>query len=188
MAARLEKYFPTLYRSHGLAAHDEWTLDSPRLSRSPPLRMYSSASWIMGFTPPPSLWPVAGTLMVEPTESESKYELDRFCDAMTLHPRREDCHRIRRGRPPKNNLPQELSSLPPTRSPATGTVPTRANRRPSRQRVCSNTNSGPTSVAWTTSSATATPCVRASAWKTLPRKLGHQTPRRFLIPQRGNGN
>jgi glycine dehydrogenase len=35
-----------------------------------------------GFHAPTLSWPVAGTLMVEPTESESKYELDRFCDAM----------------------------------------------------------------------------------------------------------
>ena len=41
-----------------------------------------------GFHAPTMSFPVAGTLMVEPTESESKAELDRFCDAMIAHPRR----------------------------------------------------------------------------------------------------
>jgi glycine dehydrogenase len=80
ISKRLENYFPTLYRSHGLVAH-ECILD---------LRGFHAATaedvakrlMDYGFHAPTLSWPVAGTLMVEPTESESKYELDRFCDAM----------------------------------------------------------------------------------------------------------
>jgi glycine dehydrogenase len=81
IAKRLENYFPTLYRGHGdLVAH-ECILD---------LRQFESvtaedvAKRLMdyGFHAPTLSWPVAGTFMVEPTESESKVELDRFCDAM----------------------------------------------------------------------------------------------------------
>jgi glycine dehydrogenase len=81
IAKRLENYFLTLYRGHGdLVAH-ECILD---------LRQFESvtaedvAKRLMdyGFHAPTLSWPVAGTFMVEPTESESKAELDRFCDAM----------------------------------------------------------------------------------------------------------
>ncbi len=80
ISKRLENYFPTLYRRNHLVAH-ECILD---------LRAFTSvtaedvAKRLMdyGFHAPTLSWPVAGTLMVEPTESESKYELDRFCDAM----------------------------------------------------------------------------------------------------------
>jgi glycine dehydrogenase len=80
IAARLEKYFPTLYRSNGLVAH-ECILDLRAFHKS---TAEDVAKRLMdyGFHAPTLSWPVAGTLMVEPTESESKYELDRFCDAM----------------------------------------------------------------------------------------------------------
>jgi glycine dehydrogenase len=80
IAARLEKYFPTLYRSNGLVAH-ECILDLRAFHKT---TAEDVAKRLMdyGFHAPTLSWPVAGTLMVEPTESESKYELDRFCDAM----------------------------------------------------------------------------------------------------------
>src|SRR5438552_12089663 len=83
MVRRLEKHFPVLYKGHGgLVAH-ECILD---------LRQYKSvtvedvAKRLMdyGFHAPTVSWPVPGTLMVEPTESESLAELDRFCEAMIL--------------------------------------------------------------------------------------------------------
>jgi glycine dehydrogenase len=81
IAKRLENYFPTLYRGHGNLVAHECILD---------LRQFKNATaedvakrlMDYGFHAPTLSWPVAGTLMVEPTESESKYELDRFCDAM----------------------------------------------------------------------------------------------------------
>jgi glycine dehydrogenase len=81
IAKRLENYFPTLYRGQGgLVAH-ECILD---LRRFKSVTAEDVAKRLMdyGFHAPTLSWPVAGTLMVEPTESESKAELDRFCDAM----------------------------------------------------------------------------------------------------------
>ncbi len=56
-----------------------------------------------GFHAPTMSWPVAGTLMVEPTESESKAELDRFCDAMIAI--REEVRAIEEGKADKENNP-----------------------------------------------------------------------------------
>jgi len=80
VSKRLENYFPTLYRNQGLVAH-ECILD---LRSFHAVTAEDVAKRLMdyGFHAPTLSFPVAGTLMVEPTESESKYELDRFCDAM----------------------------------------------------------------------------------------------------------
>ncbi len=80
ISKRLENYFPTLYRSHGLVAH-ECILDL-RGFHATTAEDVAKRLMDYGFHAPTLSWPVAGTLMVEPTESESKYELDRFCDAM----------------------------------------------------------------------------------------------------------
>jgi glycine dehydrogenase len=80
ISKRLEKYFPTLYRSNGLVAH-ECILDL-RAFHSVTAEDVAKRLMDYGFHAPTLSWPVPGTLMVEPTESESKYELDRFCDAM----------------------------------------------------------------------------------------------------------
>ncbi len=80
ISKRLENHFPTLYRRNGLVAH-ECILDLRAFHQ---VTAEDVAKRLMdyGFHAPTLSWPVAGTLMVEPTESESKYELDRFCDAM----------------------------------------------------------------------------------------------------------
>jgi len=80
IAKRLEPYFPTLYRRQGLVAH-ECILDL-RAFKATTAEDVAKRLMDYGFHAPTLSWPVAGTLMVEPTESESKYELDRFCDAM----------------------------------------------------------------------------------------------------------
>jgi glycine dehydrogenase len=80
VSKRLENHFPTLYRNHGLVAH-ECILDL-RAFHSVTAEDVAKRLMDYGFHAPTLSWPVAGTLMVEPTESESKYELDRFCDAM----------------------------------------------------------------------------------------------------------
>jgi glycine dehydrogenase len=80
ISKRLENYFPTLYRSHGLVAH-ECILDL-RAFKATTAEDVAKRLMDYGFHAPTLSWPVAGTLMVEPTESESKFELDRFCDAM----------------------------------------------------------------------------------------------------------
>jgi glycine dehydrogenase len=80
VAKRLEHHFPTLYRNHGLVAH-ECILDL-RAFHNVTAEDVAKRLMDYSFHAPTLSWPVAGTLMVEPTESESKYELDRFCDAM----------------------------------------------------------------------------------------------------------
>jgi glycine dehydrogenase len=81
IARRLEKYFPVLYRGkNGLVAH-ECILDL-RSFKSVTVEDVAKRLMDYGFHAPTISWPVAGTMMVEPTESESKAELDRFCDAL----------------------------------------------------------------------------------------------------------
>jgi glycine dehydrogenase len=80
ISKRLEKYFPTLYRRSGLVAH-ECILDL-RAFKATTAEDVAKRLMDYGFHAPTLSWPVAGTLMVEPTESESLYELDRFCDAL----------------------------------------------------------------------------------------------------------
>jgi len=81
IAKQLENYFPTLYRGHGdLVAH-ECILDL-RQFKSVTVEDVAKRLMDYGLHAPTISWPVPGTMMVEPTESESKFELDRFCDAM----------------------------------------------------------------------------------------------------------
>ncbi len=84
IAKRLEGHYDLLYSgAHGLIAH-ECILDMRPFKQSAGIEVEDIAKRIIdfGFHPPTVSFPVAGTLMVEPTESESKEELDRFCDAM----------------------------------------------------------------------------------------------------------
>ena len=81
IAARLEPFFPVLYKGKNNRVAHECILDLRQFSK---VTAEDVAKRLMdyGFHAPTLSWPVAGTLMVEPTESESKQELDRFCDAM----------------------------------------------------------------------------------------------------------
>jgi glycine dehydrogenase len=84
LKARLEKYYPVLYtRENGRVAH-ELIFDLRPLKQASKIDETDVAKRLMdyGFHAPTVSFPVAGTLMVEPTESEAKDELDRFCDAM----------------------------------------------------------------------------------------------------------
>ena len=84
VARRLAPWFPTLYRGdQGLVAH-ECIVDCRQFRDSAGIEVDDIAKRLMdyGFHAPTMSWPVSGTLMVEPTESESRAELDRFCDAM----------------------------------------------------------------------------------------------------------
>jgi glycine dehydrogenase len=84
MARRLEEHYPVLYRGkNGMVAH-ECILDLRPLKGSSGVEVEDVAKRLMdyGYHAPTVSFPVAGTLMIEPTESESKDELDRFCDAM----------------------------------------------------------------------------------------------------------
>ena len=84
MAKRLEKHYPILFMgAHGRVAH-EFVLDARQFQQSAGVTVEDIAKRLMdyGFHAPTMSWPVPGTLMVEPTESEPRGELDRFCDAM----------------------------------------------------------------------------------------------------------
>jgi glycine dehydrogenase len=83
IAKRLDRYFPVLFKGkRGLVAH-ECILDL-RQWKGAGVEVEDVAKRLMdyGFHAPTVSFPVAGTMMVEPTESESKAEIDRFCDAM----------------------------------------------------------------------------------------------------------
>ncbi|MEI8701226.1 aminomethyl-transferring glycine dehydrogenase [Mesorhizobium sp. ISC15] len=84
VATRLAPHFPLLYKGrHDRIAH-ECILDTRVLKESSGISVDDIAKRLIdyGFHAPTMSFPVAGTLMVEPTESEPKQELDRFCDAM----------------------------------------------------------------------------------------------------------
>ncbi|MBW4464482.1 MAG: aminomethyl-transferring glycine dehydrogenase [Pegethrix bostrychoides GSE-TBD4-15B] len=105
IAKRLEGHYPVLYKGEsGLVAH-ECILDLRQFKKSAGIEVDDIAKRLIdyGFHPPTVSWPVAGTIMVEPTESESKAELDRFCDAMIAI--RQEIAAIESGEAdPQNNL------------------------------------------------------------------------------------
>src|SRR5581483_2799283 len=83
IAKRLEPYFPVLFKGkRGLVAHE--CIVDLRHWKNAGIEVEDVAKRLMdyGFHAPTVSWPVAGTMMIEPTESEPKQELDRFCDAM----------------------------------------------------------------------------------------------------------
>ena len=84
IAHRLEEHYPVLYRgANGTVAH-ECIIDPRPLRQGGGIEVEDIAKRLMdyGFHAPTVSFPVAGTMMIEPTESESKPELDRFCEAM----------------------------------------------------------------------------------------------------------
>eukprot|EP00882_Tetradesmus_deserticola_P010583 GHRQ01011179.1.p1 GENE.GHRQ01011179.1~~GHRQ01011179.1.p1 ORF type:complete len:247 (+),score=114.36 GHRQ01011179.1:103-741(+) len=84
MAKVLGQHYPVLYTGpNGTCAH-EFILDVRPLEGSAGVKAEDIAKRLMdyGYHAPTMSWPVPGTLMIEPTESESKAELDRFCEAM----------------------------------------------------------------------------------------------------------
>ncbi|QGN57334.1 aminomethyl-transferring glycine dehydrogenase [Nostocoides sp. HKS02] len=84
VATRLREHYPVLYSGHdGVVAH-ECILDLRELTKRSGITVDDVAKRLIdyGFHAPTMSFPVAGTLMVEPTESEDRYEIDRFCDAM----------------------------------------------------------------------------------------------------------
>ncbi|UTW09088.1 aminomethyl-transferring glycine dehydrogenase [Pseudomonas benzenivorans] len=97
IARRLEEHYPVLYSGEGgLVAH-ECILDIRPIKETSGISVDDVAKRLIdfGFHAPTMSFPVAGTLMIEPTESESKEELDRFCDAMIAI--REEIRAVERG-------------------------------------------------------------------------------------------
>ena len=84
IAMRLQHHYPILYKGKsGMVAH-ECIIDCRGFAATSGVQVEDIAKRLQdyGFHAPTMSWPVAGTLMIEPTESESKAEMDRFCDAM----------------------------------------------------------------------------------------------------------
>jgi glycine dehydrogenase len=105
VAKRLEEHYPVLYRgSSGTVAH-ECIVDTRGLRGPAGVEVEDIAKRLMdyGFHAPTVSFPVAGTLMIEPTESEPKEELDRFCEAMIAI--REEIREIELGILPRDDNP-----------------------------------------------------------------------------------
>jgi glycine dehydrogenase len=105
MAKRLEKDFHILYRGkNGLNAH-EFIVDCRSFKTASNITNEDIAKRLIdyGFHAPTMSWPIPGTLMIEPTESESKSELDRFCDSMISI--RKEIDSIESGDLPKEDNP-----------------------------------------------------------------------------------
>ena len=118
IARRLEEHYPVLYSgSNGLVAH-ECILDLRPLKDSSGISVDDVAKRLIdfGFHAPTMSFPVAGTLMIEPTESESKHELDRFCDAMIRI--REEIRAVENGTLDKEDNP--LKNAPHTAAEMVG--------------------------------------------------------------------
>jgi len=120
VAARLSGHYEVLYRgTHGLVAH-ECILDTRPLKTSAGVEVDDIAKRLMdyGFHAPTMSWPVVGTLMVEPTESEPLVELDRFVDAMIRI--RDEARAVERGEASRENNP--LKGAPHTADMVTSAV------------------------------------------------------------------
>jgi glycine dehydrogenase len=105
MAKRLEGHYDILFtNAHGRCAH-EFIVDCREFDRTAGIKIDDIAKRLIdfGFHAPTMSWPVAGTLMIEPTESESKAELDRFCDAMIAI--RDEIRAIEEGRADREDNP-----------------------------------------------------------------------------------
>ncbi|XP_074643600.1 glycine dehydrogenase (decarboxylating), mitochondrial-like [Tubulanus polymorphus] len=104
MSRRLDGYYKTLFRNaNGFCAH-EFIIDCRDFKKTANVEAADIAKRLQdyGFHAPTMSWPVAGALMVEPTESESKDELDRYCDALIAI--RKEVQDIEEGKmDPKNN-------------------------------------------------------------------------------------
>ncbi|MET7752133.1 aminomethyl-transferring glycine dehydrogenase [Micromonospora sp. NPDC005367] len=118
VAARLRNHYPVLYSGNkGLVAH-ECILDLRPLTKATGVSVDDVAKRLIdyGFHAPTMSFPVAGTLMVEPTESEDLGELDRFCDAMIAI--RAEIDKVGAGEWPAGDNP--LSNAPHTAAMVTG--------------------------------------------------------------------
>ncbi|MQT41825.1 MULTISPECIES: aminomethyl-transferring glycine dehydrogenase [unclassified Pseudomonas] len=118
IARRLEEHYPVLYSgANGLVAH-ECILDLRPLKETSGISVDDVAKRLIdfGFHAPTMSFPVAGTLMIEPTESESKQELDRFCEAMIRI--REEIRAVENGTLDKDDNP--LKNAPHTAAEIVG--------------------------------------------------------------------
>jgi glycine dehydrogenase len=130
IAKRLEGAYDVLYKGAGGRVAHECIIDIRPLTQTAGVTVDDIAKRLIdnGFHAPTMSWPVAGTLMIEPTESETKAEIDRFCNAMLSI--REEVRAIADGRIDKTNNP--LKNAPHTVEDLVGEW----NRPYSREAAC----------------------------------------------------
>jgi glycine dehydrogenase len=105
MAKRLAGHFDVLYTGRNARVAHEFIIDCRPFAKSAGITVEDIAKRLMdyGFHAPTMSWPVASTLMIEPTESESRAELDRFCDALIAI--RQEIRDVEEGRLPGSDNP-----------------------------------------------------------------------------------
>ena len=163
--------------SNGRVAH-ELILDCRGFKKTAGIEAEDIAKRLMdyGFHAPTMSFPVPGTLMVEPTESEGKAELDRFCEAMIAIRAGDRGDRERRDGPREQPAQERAAHGGGGHRRPSGTTRTRASRRRSRRRGCACTSTGRRWRASTTRTATATSSARARRWTRTAD--GHRRPLR----------
>ena len=170
ISKRLENYFPTLYKNHGLVAH-ECILDL-RGFHATTAEDVAKRLMDYGFHAP--TLSLAGRRHAHGGTDRKRIEIRTgpFLRRDDRHPRGND----RRGNRLDGREKQSAQKRPahggPNRQRQLESSLHRANRRRFRRRICTTTNSGRTSAAWTTSSATATRFAPARAWRPMPRDAG----------------
>ena len=122
VAKRLEDHYPVVYKGAGGRVAHECIVDTRHLKKLAGIEVDDIAKRLMdyGFHAPTMSFPIPGTLMIEPTESEPKAELDRFCDAMIAI--RAEIAEIERGAAPRDgnvlkNAPHTAAALLATEWP-----------------------------------------------------------------------
>jgi len=112
LAKRLSAHYPILYRGTGGWVAHEFILDFRPFKASAGIEVEDVAKRLMdyGFHAPTMSWPVGGTLMIEPTESESREELDRFADALISI--RKEIAEIESGKMDRTRNPLKLAPHP----------------------------------------------------------------------------
>ena len=110
--SRLRPHYPILYTNSKSRCAHEFILDARKFKDTSGIEAIDIAKRLQdyGFHAPTMSWPVANTLMIEPTESESKEELDRFCDALISI--REEIAEIEKGQQPKEGNVLKMSPHP----------------------------------------------------------------------------
>ena len=151
MAKRLEAHYPVLFRGKNGRCRPRVHPRLPRVRSTAGVKVEDIAKRLMdyGFHAPTMSWPVPGTLMIEPTESESKAELDRFCDAMIQI--REEIRAIEAGQAdrtdnPLKHAPHTAAAVDERRVAAQILA---ASRPRIPRRGCASTSSGRLSAAST---------------------------------------
>lgn len=112
LLSRLKDHYPILYTNeNGRCAH-EFIIDARPFEKTSGIQAIDIAKRLQdyGFHAPTMSWPVANTLMIEPTESESKEELDRFVDALISI--REEIREVEEGKQPREGNVLKMSPHP----------------------------------------------------------------------------